>query len=483
MTQWFRFELFKEIPWRWLVFWLLVPNAAIILMWPVGGPAMTIPILFCSALALVASQLPWKAVRYVSLVIIFVILPSTYITSSFNISLINIFYADQYLNNLDMMRSADYVIALILMIIGLGVALRFGATTKKFVSKDQYIMAVVSILMLVNMDIYASSDTRGSYKARAPADEPIDSAVIQAGIHPATVSAQNLVVIIVESWGVPIAETDRQVDNRNWDTSILEPRYIAERGTSKYFGSTTNSEIREWCGVWADHLSFAFDGAHCLPEKFGESGFHTAAFHSFTGTFFNRDEWYVKLGFDQQVFREGLFDKGADACKGLFNGVCDADVPSIIGDYLRHSKSERNLVYWLTLNAHLPIAVDEKVGTDKCTLGPQQWRDDFPVLCRSYTVHKVLADSIFQEIMASDFPESDILIVGDHMPPFFPRAMRTRFDPGRVPWIYLKNRQAQERSVSEPSEAVKLTSISPRSALSKPTSLPGEQLRPISSSF
>ena len=42
------------------------------------------------------------------------------------------------------------------------------------------------------------------------------------------------------------------------------------------------------------------------------------------------------------------------------------------------------------------------------------------------------------EITAKDFPEADILIVGDHMPPYFDRYHRSQFDPENVPWIYLK---------------------------------------------
>jgi hypothetical protein len=37
------------------------------------------------------------------------------------------------------------------------------------------------------------------------------------------------------------------------------------------------------------------------------------------------------------------------------------------------------------------------------------------------------------EIAASDFPEADILIVGDHMPPYFDRHHRTQFDRRKGP--------------------------------------------------
>ena len=34
--------------------------------------------------------------------------------------------------------------------------------------------------------------------------------------------------------------------------------------------------------------------------------------------------------------------------------------------------------------------------------------------------------------------DADILIVGDHMPPFFQRKARERFDGDKVPWVFLR---------------------------------------------
>ena len=67
------------------------------------------------------------------------------------------------------------------------------------------------------------------------------------------------------------------------------------------------------------------------------------------------------------------------------------------------------------------------------------------MLCRSYQVQKVLADAITSEIMRTNFPDADILIVGDHMPPFFPRSIRARFDTGRVPYIFLQRRTVTQQ--------------------------------------
>lgn len=142
---------------------------------------------------------------------------------------------------------------------------------------------------------------------------------------------------------------------------------------------------------------------------------------------------------------------GAHACGGVFAGACDTDVPAIIGDRLRKSGSKRNLIYWLTLNSHLPVPADRSLHTETCSTGDREWDTKLPMLCRSYQIQQRLADSIQREIMRADFPEADILIVGDHMPPFFPRALRSRYDTQHVPWILLRSRAAHKSGAARAS--------------------------------
>ena len=65
------------------------------------------------------------------------------------------------------------------------------------------------------------------------------------------------------------------------------------------------------------------------------------------------------------------------------------------------------------------------------------------MICRQYAIFDDIDRALIKEITASDFPEADILLVGDHMPPFFDRHHRSQFDPERVPWLYLKAKGSQ----------------------------------------
>lgn len=303
---------------------------------------------------------------------------------------------------------------------------------------------LVSALSIV--DYWATGETRGSYKASAPAGTPIDSAVLQNAITPASVQAQNLIVVIVEALGEPVEPVDRAIFARTWGAQRWSARYAVTTGKSLYFGSTTNAELREWCGVWADQYSFDFDSARCLPADFAKAGFTTTAMHSFTGDFFDRETWYPQIGFQRSLFAPELHRAGAGDCGGVFPGACDRDVPAIIGRMLRENPAQRQVIYWLTLNSHLPVPADEGLRTTDCRIGPADWNKKFPMLCRNYQLQQILADAIHAEVMNPSFPEADILIVGDHMPPFFPRATRTRYDSAVVPWIYLRHRAAMTRN-------------------------------------
>lgn len=438
-----KLELLRAMPLRWALFWLVLPNLAIIAMWPVGGPSMAAPLFLCGLFAIAVSQLRSVRLRQLGLIVLFTIVLASYVTKSFNIELENSWHLTAYFGQLQVFAAPEYLLAAAVLALALVVVLKYEARTERFTSFQQLLMAGAAVALLVNADTYATAGVRGTYKASAPDGYPVDSAVLQTGIAADRITAQNLVIIIVESWGVPNNPVDMAIDNAIWNPAQWTDKYAVESGITTYFGSTTNAELRELCGAWADHLAFDFVEADCLPAQLRKAGFQTTAMHSFDPAFFDREQWYPQLGFDTIRFDQDLQDRGARFCDGVFAGACDHDVPRQIGATLRANSESRNFIYWLTLNAHLPISADRKLGTDFCKLGPLEWRHDFAVLCRSYTAIQTLETAITAEIMRDDFPQSDILIVGDHMPPFFPRAIRTRFDTTSVPWIYLQSRSAR----------------------------------------
>ena len=439
-----RFEIFRNFPWRWALWWLLLPNLAFIAMWPVGGPGMTAPIAVCGVAAVLLSNWNHHVLRTLVAVFLFCFNVLSYIAMSFNLNMRTMLGSIQFAGELDPQRSPEYLVGGVLLSLSLVILIAIASRIPPLKTREQKFLALGLVALLINADSIATAGTRGSYSMTAPDGASVDSAAIQNRIAPAQVRARNLVVIVVESWGVSADPFDRAVFAQLWNPARWSERYAVTQGTNAYFGSTTSAELRELCATWSDYQSYDFGHSRCLPQKFRDAGFRTTSLHSFNGTFFNRAAWYPKIGFERMLFAEDILRLGATQCGSVFSGVCDRDVPRIIGQILRQSPQERQLVYWLTVNSHIPVDADKALGTHRCRLGNAEWREKFPMLCRSFELQRQLADSITQEIMKPDFPETDILIVGDHMPPYFQRNLRTRFDPAHVPWIMLRNRHAME---------------------------------------
>ncbi len=432
-----RFELLRAFPGKWVFWWVLVPNMVVIALWPIGGPNMSAGIFLGGIFALFVSQSPSRIIRSIGVVLLFAYLLAEYIAKSFELGISKVLRSLDYLREVDIFEAPEYVAAALVLALSLLLAVIYAPRTEKLTQFQQKLLAVAAFSILINIDLVVTAETRGSYKVSAPPGTPISSAVLETGIDPDTLKSRNLVVIMVELLGVPKDSHDKAIMDRIWDPARWSDRYDVRRGTTPYFGSTTNGELRELCAVWADHTNYDFGNAHCLPQKFVDSGFETIAMHSFIGNFFDRKEWYPRIGFQRTIFARDLVALGAAPCSGVFPGACDTDVPKVIAAELKKG-GKRKLIYWLTVNAHLPIGSSTDLKTDHCDIGEAAWQDRFPMLCRSYKVHQLVANAITRQIMDPGFPDADVLIVGDHMPPFFQRSIRTRFDAVDVPYIYLE---------------------------------------------
>lgn len=51
-------SVLRDLSWRWLLYWLVVPNLIVILMWPIGGPLLLPGLLISGVIAFFAAHLP-----------------------------------------------------------------------------------------------------------------------------------------------------------------------------------------------------------------------------------------------------------------------------------------------------------------------------------------------------------------------------------------------------------------------------------------
>jgi hypothetical protein len=250
----------------------------------------------------------------------------------------------------------------------------------------------------------------------------------------------HIVLIVAESLGVFKDESLNQLQWRGLPTMLLESRYIITQGTIPTKGSTVPGELRELCHIQVNTVHPSAEllaEQQCIVKDLQKIGFHTSALHGFSGTFFNRFQWYPMIGFDEALFINDLEQElpNKEYCGSVFKGLCDTQILDLIHQKLLSSKNEKTFIYYLTLNTHLPIDKVENSTLD-CSLS--QETTTYPALCRIIQQHDVFFTALNQIIMDPHLPPSLFVIVGDHPPTFLNRDHINLFIESRVPYMILK---------------------------------------------
>lgn len=261
---------------------------------------------------------------------------------------------------------------------------------------------------------------------------------------------KKIIYMIVESWGRAVndfeykAQTTALANNKNIK--------VLDEGLIRYEGGTVQGELRELCGIVP--VSYAFASIpekythECLPYKFKMKGYDTVALHGAHSGMYARDSWYPLIGFEETYFYNKPLAK-VRKCKG-FPGFCDVDlIPAVIE---RIQKSDRIFFYWMTLNSHVPYDSADLSSGDRSecnVLGI-----DEGARCNQFLLVKDLFDHLASAFSKSEIHGLEVVLVGDHAPPFFsfnPDMMHAlgvleknsknyadQFVDGKVPYIHLQ---------------------------------------------
>lgn len=420
---------------NWLLVWLVLLNAPFAVFWYTGGPLRAPEIIAAATVAMVVRNASYS-IRLLTFVALITWSSIRCVSGLFALSMTNIIDSVTLLETMNPTASLEYQYAgglIITTLAGAVLLLKRGAAFK---SAPMVLIAAFCTLVFAATDTAAKWHSRGSYGRKAPEGAAFESGIAKSGILKATTKRRHIIVVVVEALGQPSDPVGARLLLKPWGDPRLLSHYTVEHGTSAYFGSTTNAEIRELCGRWGD-----FDAVlqrpdrTCLPFELEKAGYETTAIHSFSGKLFQRSEWYPNVGFQNMLFSQDLLQLGARKCEGVFAGACDPDVPKILAQRLKNA-SKPQLLYWLTVNSHLPVLRRD----GRCHEYSPELAKAARMACRVLRIYDDVASALIEEIVAEGFPDADILLVGDHMPPFFDRWNRSKFDPARVPWIILKRR-------------------------------------------
>ena len=162
------------------------------------------------------------------------------------------------------------------------------------------------------------------------------------------------------------------------------------------------------------------------------------SYHGYWRWFYQRQDWYPKLGFARSHFAEDLLPGAPESahCGTMFPGVCDLWIADRIEDELARAGKLRKFVYWVTLNSHFPVESELAQGsTFDCARTETLKKGTDP--CDLARIHYRLYERIARLALDRAIPPTRFIIVGDHMPPFPGLDERALYDDEHVPYVDL----------------------------------------------
>ncbi|SBV31272.1 conserved membrane protein of unknown function [uncultured Sphingopyxis sp.] len=426
---------------NWALCWLLLPNLAFLPITIMGGPMRAPEIWLCGAVGLVASWFGYW-VRVAAFFALLAYLVLVFIASMFNMHVSMILSVVALVLDIRPAASPEYLIGGALLILVLALAARQLRRPNKLRGLQWFVAAAALTYALATADYVRARDSATAYNRLAPADAPFTSATRQTGFLKLADGERHVMIVMVEAMGLPTEPSLRARLDAIWTRPELAGRFEISQGDTAFYNSTTKGEIRELCQHWGDYKEIVAPAPDCLPAALARRGYATHAYHGFSPGFFDRDRWYPLIGFELTSFRDAIEAQGAGHCPNVFPGACDRDIPRLIGRDLAAAQRPQ-FVYWLTLNSHLPVVANAELRTEDCRQLGATLDADYPQVCRLFAIWDDTAAALAAMASRPGFPPTDILIVGDHMPPFTQQKSRMMFDSGKVPWVLLRYRSSR----------------------------------------
>ncbi|MGA7340770.1 MAG: sulfatase-like hydrolase/transferase [Terracidiphilus sp.] len=260
--------------------------------------------------------------------------------------------------------------------------------------------------------------------------------------------APNVVLIVVESWGLPLDPRLDEALTAPYADPAIARRYRIAYGAAPFTGLTVPGEARELChstmGFGILHLSNQA-AQRCLPDQFHARGYESIAIHGYAGEMFYRAAWYRELGFDRAWFGADLKAMGLPRCGGAFPGICDGAIANFIGGtVLSPPQSRPRFVYWVTLNSHLPVPVRPDLPADTVCAAQLALRAS-EALCSWFRLVRAVHESVSRVAAGALARPTVFLLVGDHAPPFGDPRLRSQFSSTQVPYVMLAPKDATGR--------------------------------------
>lgn len=244
----------------------------------------------------------------------------------------------------------------------------------------------------------------------------LEPELLQVLSNSAVAPERNLHVFVLESFFDPVTlgeqwvpedplpEDFRALWEQTGSSSILAP---------VFGGYTANSEFEMLCGFPVLQNAVFFEGwlrnsAPCLPKLLTEAGYRTIASHPNVPGFWNRNNAYPLIGFNEYLSKEHF-----DMSDSVDNLLMDRSMYSQVYSYIEDTvKDEPVFNYMLTYFGHLPYPSSEAYP-DKVTAGQDS------ALLHGYLNQVWYKSRDLMErinILRRNDPNALIVALGDHLP-------------------------------------------------------------------
>ncbi len=251
---------------------------------------------------------------------------------------------------------------------------------------------------------------------------------------------EDIVLVLVESQGL-LKDGD---DMRAVFAPLLQPavqaRYRVKLGAVRFYGATMFGELRSLCRIYMPSATPRdLPGLdRCLPNRLDKLGYETVSYHGYWRWFYERKDWYPRVGFQHMHFAEDLLPQAPASakCGSGFQGLCDTWIAGRVREELLSARTGK-FVYWLTLNSHLPVDTELARDSDFDCARTRSLAA-LPAPCALSRIHARLYERIAALVLDPRLPPTRFIIVGDHMPPFATLAERAIYDDARVPFLELR---------------------------------------------
>lgn len=238
----------------------------------------------------------------------------------------------------------------------------------------------------------------------------------------------DLVLIIVESMGMPNIDEERHKLFSSFRLSEIVKKYDVVEGSVLARGSTIHGEIRELCGGRLPRGLFGGSGDGCIPRVMTHAGYDATAIHANYPKMYGRNEWYPKIGFNNYINTSSP-ELPYNHFDDRWGSVLDT---SLIDWMESRQKPQGNVFeYVLTVSTHLPAVLLPGVSV---------WGSCRKNMTEHACIHLANLKMVIDKIgtYAIRRKNTTFVIVGDHPPPFVSHASRIGFKDFEVPYVILQ---------------------------------------------